>query len=127
MSSDLGTRLQRIIDSAQAFLAADSTTSTDFDSLIHFMDARPPMTSTQSCLPIEDIEERLRLAANIQTRVWEQQEAKSQEDREEYRLTAFELSTILAAPLRIVQKWAEDPIIPPSVDKLVRIGMLCFI
>jgi hypothetical protein len=67
------------------------------------------MTEIQDLLPLEDIEQRLALAAEIQDLRWRQakgdEEYDDKIDRNILRLTTFDLSAIMIAPLDEVQDW----------------------
>ncbi len=97
--------LQKITDSARLFLSAESTLPADRDMVIKLLDARPPMAKIQHALPADEIEHRLRLAADIQDLRW--RIAQTEEDYDSLRLTAFEVSAIMLAPMDKVNGWLE--------------------
>ncbi len=91
----------RIVKEVKPFLDADSTIPDDVETAVRSLKARPPAEAVHDPLPVDEMETRLQLAAQIQAKIFPDAE-------DEYHLTAFELSTTMLAPLVVVQKWAGD-------------------
>ncbi len=91
-----GPQLQRIVDSAKAFLDAESTITADIKTMIRSLDARPLMTQVPHLLPAEEVDIRLELAAKIRD---------SHFPNDEDHLTAFDISLIMFVPINTVRRW----------------------
>ncbi len=89
-------QLQQITYLANAFLDDKTTIPADVDTVIHYLEARPTAHKFHDHVPVDDMETRLQLAAQIRDKVWAQQDT---------HLTAFEVSVIMLAPLDTVQEW----------------------
>ncbi len=121
---------RRCFESLDQFLTADSTTNRDIDLILKSMGARPTMGAIRSPLPIDEMEERLRLVAEYQDLLWAAENSQSDEDRHTSGLTTFELSVLMALPLerlRNVESVVEGPPHFASCQEVVRMGMSCFL
>ncbi len=84
------------------------------------------MAATRQPLPIDEMEERLELVTKYQEHLWAKSNAKSDEERRNRGLTAFELSVLMAWPLEKLRQTDVIELTSFMVhEELVRICKLC--
>lgn len=121
-STEKRTQLYRQVD---RFLDSPSTLPADIAMLSNYLDHDPKTVDIQDPLPVDEVEERLEIAKEIQAQEWSPFRDDDQ-IREELRLTAMHLSIIMAVPLNKLREHRHD--LPfDEIHRLVRLGMLIFL
>jgi hypothetical protein len=91
------------------FLGDPSTKPEDVELLSNYLKARPKTADIQTLLPVEEVEERLQIARQLERRFGE--------------ISALNLSIIMTLPLETIRSrsWKKLPLL--QIEKLVRICM----
>jgi hypothetical protein len=83
------------------FLNAPSTQPADLDMLSSYLRDQPQSAEIQSLVPEDEMEERLAIAKQMETKLWGPvADDEDDDDREYRRLTAFQLAVLMVMPLR---------------------------